>query len=86
MNTPSAKPSGGTCQGLSLDIAPGVKGASTPAEAIAVFLKSGTATFALPRTGWHGPPLGGRFTSGAASVTVFRSPGAGFVVNEASSC
>ena len=69
-----------------MDIAPGVKGTKTPADAIAVFLRSGTATFALPRTGWLGPASGGRFTCGAASVSVFPIPSAGFVVDGASDC
>jgi hypothetical protein len=86
VDTLSSTSSGGTCHGLSLDIAPGVTGVATPAKAIAIFLRSRTASFALPKTGWHGPASGGRFTSGGASMTVFRLPGAGFVVNEASDC
>jgi hypothetical protein len=86
IGTPSSASPGVTCQGLSLDIAPGVKGTKTVAEAIAVFLKSGPGGLALPRTGWRGPASGGRFTTGAASVNAFRIPGAGFVVNEPSNC
>jgi hypothetical protein len=82
----SAASSGGHCHAVSLDIAPGVRGAKTPVEAIAVFLGSGTATFALPRTGWHGPTVGGRFSSGPASMSVFHIGGAGFVVDAASDC
>jgi hypothetical protein len=83
--TPTPSP-GGTCQGVSLDIAPGVKGEATQRQALMAFLKSGSLSLVLPKTGWRGPDAAGRFTSGAASVTVFRIPGAGFAVTDASSC
>ena len=80
-------PSGSGCHALSIDIAPGVKGEKTAQTAISAFLRSGTAEFSLPTSGWHGPATGGRFASGAAALVVYRLPGGrGFVVNGASDC
>ena len=81
----SASP-GGVCHAVALQIAAGVTGSRTPDAAITTFLKSGTATFALPATGWRGPDSVDRYTSGAASVVVMHLPGAGYVVTEASDC
>jgi len=81
----SASPDG-VCHAVALEIAAGVTGSRTPDAAITAFIKSGTATFALPATGWSGPDSVDRYTSGAASVVVMHLPGAGYVVTEATAC
>jgi hypothetical protein len=75
----------GNCGALSLDLAPGYKGYSTPTHAITAFLASGTATFPLPKSGWTTHDHRS-YTSGTAHLQMMHIPHGGYAVNEASNC
>lgn len=77
--------SGGTCSGVEIDVAPGVKGAPTPRAAIDTFLRSGRISLSLPQTGWVSTTPG-QYTSGKASIEMSRLPDGGYVVTGASTC
>lgn len=75
----------GNCGALSLDLAAGYAGYSTPAKAIAAFLASGTASFPLPTAGWT--TLDHRtYTSGTAHLQLLHLAGGGYALTEASNC
>ena len=82
-SSPAAAP--GTCSALTLDIAPGVRGAATAAEAIATFRRAGTAPFAVPAGGWTSTD-GRRYVSGTTQIDMFRLRSGRFVVTGADSC
>ena len=70
---------------MSLDIAPAAKGSSTASEAIEVFIRSRSAAFRIPITGWRSTD-GRLYTSGTARLEMFRLPSGGWVVTGASIC
>lgn len=76
---------GGTCSGVAIDVAPGVKGSSSPQEAIDVFLGSATTSLTLPRAGWVSASSG-LYTSGTAVIEMNRLPEGGYVVTGARTC
>ena len=75
---------GGTCSGVAIDVAPGVKGAADPQAAIDTFLRSGTS-LTLPPAGWVSASSG-QYTSGTAVIEMYRLPDGGYVVTGARTC
>jgi hypothetical protein len=76
---------GGTCSGVAIDVAPGVKGAANPQAAIDAFLRSGSTSLTLPHAGWVSTPSG-QYTSGTAVIEMSRLPDGGYVVTGARTC
>lgn len=76
---------GGTCSGVAIDVAPGVKGDASPQAAIDTFLRSGSTSLTLPPTGWVSTSSG-QYTSGTAVIEMNRLPDGGYVVTGARTC
>jgi len=75
----------GTCSGVAIDVAPGVKGSGNPRAAIDTFLRSGSTSLTLPRTGWVSASSG-LYTSGTAVIEMNRLPDGRYVVTGARTC
>lgn len=75
----------GTCSGVAIDVAPGVKGSSSPQAAIDTFVRSGSTSLSLPRSGWVSDSPG-QYTSGTAVIEMNRLPDGGYVVTGAHTC